>query len=42
MDTEKDEKYIREALKEARVAADEGEVPIGAVVVWKDRIIGKV
>ena len=41
MDSEKDEKYIREALKEARVAADEGEVPIGAVVVWKDRIIGK-
>ena len=41
MDTEKDEKYIREALKEARMAADEGEVPIGAGVVWKDRIIGK-
>ena len=41
MVSEKDERFIREALKEAKVAAEEGEVPIGAVVVWKDRIIGK-
>ena len=41
MISEKDERFIREALKEARVAAEEGEVPIGAVVVWRDRIIGK-
>ncbi|MBE6252893.1 MAG: nucleoside deaminase [Bacteroidales bacterium] len=38
---ESDEKYMREALREARLAADAGEIPIGAVVVWKGRIIGR-
>lgn len=38
---EQGEKYMREALKEARLAAAEGEIPIGAVVTWKDRIIGR-
>ena len=38
---EQDEKYMREALREARLAADAGEIPIGAVVVWKGRIIGR-
>ena len=37
----KDEKYMAEALKEARLSADEGEIPIGAVVVSRDRIIGR-
>ena len=32
---------MREALKEARAALDEGEIPIGAVVVSRGRIIGK-
>ena len=36
-----DEKFMREALAEARLAAGEDEVPIGAVVVCKGRIIGK-
>ena len=36
-----DERYMREALREAGYAADEGEVPIGAVIVCKGRIIGK-
>lgn len=36
-----DEKYILEALKEARAAQEEDEIPIGAVVVCKGRIIGK-
>ena len=36
-----DEKYMLEALKEAECAWDEDEVPIGAVVVWKGRIIGR-
>ncbi len=35
------EKYMAEALKEAVQSADEGEIPIGAVVVCKDRIIGR-
>lgn len=36
-----DEKYMLEALKQAREAEADGEIPIGAVVVCKDRIIGK-
>ena len=36
-----DEIYMREALKEAMYAAEENEVPIGAVIVCKGRIIGK-
>ena len=36
-----DEKFMREALREAYAAADDGEIPIGAVVVWKGRIIGR-
>ena len=36
-----DEKYILEALKEARAAFNEDEIPAGAVVVCKGRIIGK-
>ena len=38
---EQDEIFMREALREARLAADAGEIPIGAVVVWKGRIIGR-
>ena len=38
---ELDEKFMREALAEAKVAAAEEEIPIGAVIVCKGRIIGK-
>ena len=38
---EQDERYMREALKEAMFAAEEDEVPIGAVIVCRGRIIGK-
>lgn len=38
---EMDEKYMREALREAMNAASEDEVPIGAVIVCRGRIIGK-
>ena len=38
---EQDQRWMREALREAQAAAAAGEVPIGAVVVWKDRIIGR-
>ena len=37
----KDEKYMRQALNEARRALDNAEVPIGAVVVAGDRVIGR-
>jgi tRNA(adenine34) deaminase len=35
------EHWMREALTEARFAAKAGEVPVGAVVVWQERIIGR-
>lgn len=36
-----DEYFMREALKEAQKALDIGEVPVGAVVVVKNRIIAR-
>ncbi|MBX2967267.1 MAG: nucleoside deaminase [Cyclobacteriaceae bacterium] len=36
-----DEYFMREALKEAQKALDIGEVPVGAVVVAKNRIIAR-
>jgi len=36
-----DERFMREALKEAHNAFDEDEVPIGAVVVWNGRVIAR-
>ena len=36
-----DELFMREALAEAKAALAEEEIPIGAVVVCKGRIIGK-
>ena len=36
-----DERYMQEALREARMALEEDEVPIGAVIVCRGRIIGK-
>ncbi|MBO7365410.1 MAG: nucleoside deaminase, partial [Bacteroidales bacterium] len=38
---EKDELYMKEALREARAALAEDEIPIGAVIVCKGRIVGK-
>jgi len=38
---EQDEKYMKEALAEARAAQAAGEIPIGAVIVWKGRVIGR-
>lgn len=38
---EYDERFMNEALREAQEAAAAGEIPIGAVVVWKGRIIGR-
>ena len=36
-----DEFYMREALREARAAAAEGEIPVGAVVVAGDTVIAR-
>ena len=35
------ERYMRDALREAEIARSEDEVPIGAVIVCKGRIIAK-
>lgn len=35
------EKYMREALKQAKKAYALGEVPIGCVIVYQDKIIGR-
>ena len=36
-----DEYFMKQALVEARAAADEGEVPVGAVVVCNNQIIAR-
>jgi tRNA(adenine34) deaminase len=36
-----DERYIQIAIEQARIAEENGDVPIGAVIVCEDRIIGK-
>lgn len=38
---DKDEKYMREAMKQAKKAWALDEVPIGCVIVYKDRIIAR-
>ena len=35
------ELYMRQALNEAREAYNKGEIPVGAVVVWNNRIIAR-
>ena len=36
-----DERYMREALQEAALAAEAGEVPVGAVMVYNGEIIAR-
>lgn len=36
-----DEYFMQKALQQAELAYDEGEIPIGAVVVYENKIIGK-
>lgn len=40
-DLEKHERYMKEALKQAQKAYVLGEVPIGCVIVYGDKIIGR-
>ena len=37
----KDERYMQMALDEAHLALEAGEIPIGAVVVCKDRVVSR-
>ena len=36
-----DEKYMKEAIKQAKKAYAIGEVPIGCVIVYEDKIIAR-
>ncbi len=36
-----DEYFMREALKQAKMAFDANEVPVGAIVVWDNKIIAR-
>ena len=40
-ETKRDERYMRKAIAQAKRAAKLGEVPIGCVIVYEDRIIGR-
>ena len=41
LSNKEDEKWMKYALNEAHLAFDRGEVPIGAIIVNNNRIIGK-
>lgn len=41
IDMTQDEKYMKEAIKQAKKAYLLGEVPIGCVIVYQDKIIGR-
>jgi tRNA(adenine34) deaminase len=36
-----DEYYMKRALEEAKIACEEDEVPVGAVIVYSDKIIAR-
>ena len=38
---ELEEKYMREAIRQAKKAGKLGEVPIGCVIVYQNKIIGR-
>ncbi len=39
--TKEDQRYMRAAIGAAKIAEDNGDIPIGAVIVYKGQIIGK-
>ncbi len=41
MDIQKDERYMKEAIKQAKKAAAIDEVPIGCVITYQDKIIAR-
>ncbi|WP_111610086.1 nucleoside deaminase [Algoriphagus yeomjeoni] len=41
MELYSNEYFMNEALKQAKIAFEEGEIPVGAVIVSKNRIIAK-
>ncbi|MWV17297.1 tRNA adenosine(34) deaminase TadA [Pseudomonas sp. L-22-4S-12] len=41
IDRSQDERFMREALEQARLGAEQGEVPVGAVLVQDGEVIGR-
>ena len=41
MEENRDEYFMRQALLEAKEAYDRNEIPVGVVIVYKDRIIAR-
>ncbi len=41
LDKKEDERFMQAAIQAAKIAEDNGDVPIGAVIVYKDQIIAK-
>jgi tRNA(adenine34) deaminase len=39
--TKEDESFMRIAIEQARIAEENGDVPIGAVIVHENRVVGK-
>jgi len=39
--TKYDQKFMKRSIDQAQIAEENGDVPIGAVVVYKGQIIGK-
>jgi tRNA(adenine34) deaminase len=39
--TEEDQQFMKLAIEQARIAEENGDVPIGAIIVHKNQIIGK-
>ena len=40
-DNKKDQLYMKTAIEQAQIAEENGDVPIGAVIVYENKIIGK-
>ncbi len=38
---EKDERFMRLAIEQAQIAEENGDVPIGAIIVYQNQIIGR-
>jgi tRNA(adenine34) deaminase len=41
IDNKQDEQYMLEAIKAAQIAEENGDVPIGAVIVYENQVIGR-
>jgi len=39
--TSTDEQYVQKAIEQAKIAQENGDVPIGAVIVYQNQIVGK-